>query len=151
MALPSDHSILMTQPSSLDNLSKPGLLSQFSNEQSSTYPIPAGSRRIRSRCTFNNVSSLLVVYSCCALGITTVADYRFASWLGQTSQLVMIGIVLYLMAGVMFKDAQKVLLIYEARFGRSLLHNYDGKPWGFSAQGGNPDLDFTDKVPSNSS
>jgi len=68
----------------------------------------------------------LLFLSAFALGISAVANKNFASRLGQTGQLVIIGFVLSIMGFINLKHAQALLLLLEQHFGQSLLQNYDG-------------------------
>ncbi|KAI4265950.1 MAG: hypothetical protein L6R38_009062 [Xanthoria sp. 2 TBL-2021] len=60
------------------------------------------------------------------LCIVAVRHKATAVLLGQTNQLVVVGLVLSIMAFITQQQVQKVILLYEARYGASTLQNFDG-------------------------
>lgn len=60
------------------------------------------------------------------IGIVAVLHKATAVLLGQTNQLVVVGLVLSIMAFITQQQVQKVILLYEARYGASTLQNFDG-------------------------
>ncbi|KAJ9614555.1 hypothetical protein H2200_002692 [Cladophialophora chaetospira] len=79
----------------------------------------------RTRSDLSDLLSVMVSLLCFGIGVAAIADSRFATRLGQTNQLVVIGFILSIMSFISFKQAQTFMLVLEARFGQSTLQNYD--------------------------
>lgn len=73
----------------------------------------------------NDILSLILTMFCFALAVSSVQNIRFAAYLRQTNQLVLLGLTLAVMSFTTSKQAQLLLINLEARFGGSFLQNYD--------------------------
>jgi hypothetical protein len=89
--------------------------------------VKLGQPRPRTTIALGDALSLLAQPICFSIGTAAVASHEFSFWVGETRQLIVIGLVLSIMGWVTFKEAQKLLVVLEARFGQSSLQNYDGK------------------------
>ena len=75
--------------------------------------------------TWQDTIMLLTSLLCFLIGILAVANVRFAAYLGQKNQLILLGLLLSLMAACTQKQAQLLLIALETKFGTSTLQNYD--------------------------
>jgi hypothetical protein len=69
--------------------------------------------------------SVLLMAFCFTLAISSVQNIRIAAYLGQTRQLVLLGLTLSIISFTVTKQSQLLFITLEARFGGSLLQNYD--------------------------
>ncbi|KAL8715220.1 MAG: hypothetical protein Q9220_001178 [cf. Caloplaca sp. 1 TL-2023] len=77
------------------------------------------------RITWKDILALAVSGTACAIGIAAVLERRTAVSLGQTNQLVVLGLMLGIMAFSTQRQVQKLTLLYEVRHGASTLQNLD--------------------------
>lgn len=75
--------------------------------------------------SLKDVGTMVVAAICATSALSTILTKSVAFSLGQINQLVMIGFLLSIMDLCMQLEAQKLLLVLEARFGKSTLQNYD--------------------------
>jgi hypothetical protein len=74
---------------------------------------------------WEGVGTYVVSLGCLILAICVVAVNNLAAFLGQTNQLVVVGLLLSVMGFCTAKVIQLLLIHLEARFSKSLLQNYD--------------------------
>ncbi|KAL8691977.1 MAG: hypothetical protein Q9218_002901 [Villophora microphyllina] len=85
----------------------------------------AGIPRQIQRLSWLDIAAVFVVLLAAAIAIVAVWQTAIAMFLGQTNQLVVLGLTLAIMAFCTPRQIQKLTLLYEVRFGASTLQNLD--------------------------
>ena len=80
--------------------------------------------RIR-RATWKDTATVVVAVIACALSIAAVLAKSIAMEIGQTNQLVVLGLLLAIMGLCTQRQVQKLNLLYEACLGASTLQNFE--------------------------
>ncbi|KAL8950810.1 MAG: hypothetical protein Q9222_003187 [Ikaeria aurantiellina] len=111
----------MTSSSLEPSVVTPSLLVKEQAAESEATGIPCQVQRI----SWTDVLALAISCITCAIGIVAVLERRTAVLLGQTNQLVVLGLTLGIMAFSTQRQVQKLTLLYEVRYGASTLQNLD--------------------------
>ena len=77
------------------------------------------------RLSWMDVAAVAAVLIACILAVVAVLGKATAMSLGQTNQLVILGLVLSIMGFSTQRQVQKLTLLYEVRLGASTLQNFD--------------------------
>lgn len=79
----------------------------------------------KPRVRFLDIAVLIVSFGCCAVAVMIVRYPIIAWFLGYQYKLVVIGLMLSIMSVCLSYSRTYLLVLLEARFGRSTLQNYD--------------------------
>ncbi|KAI4198790.1 MAG: hypothetical protein LQ350_005031 [Teloschistes chrysophthalmus] len=77
------------------------------------------------RLSWVDIAAVVIVFYAATVAIAVVWEKAIAMLLGQTNQLVLLGLTMSIMALCTQRQVQKLTLLYEARFGASTLQNFD--------------------------
>ncbi|KAL8773633.1 MAG: hypothetical protein Q9203_004346 [Teloschistes exilis] len=77
------------------------------------------------RLSWLDIAEVVIVLIAATVAVAVVWDKATAMFLGQTNQLVLLGLTLSIMGLCTQRQVQKLTLLYEARFSSSTLQNFD--------------------------